>query len=166
MLRTTTLKRGKTEPDLAATETSSLAQAGSDDSGFSDATGASGTASGFTAAFPLLRANLAGDILQEATAEEAERLLAFSLRTSGGCVTTSEACAKIREPKVAAIVQGHLDNALSLYKDRGAWPLVASLKLKAARFHASALLQWSHVTLSLVTDNDRTELQFDGFSLC
>jgi hypothetical protein len=54
-------------------------------------------------------------------------------------VTTAEACSKIREPKVAATVQSHLDSALTFYKDRGAWPLVAALKLKAARFHASAL---------------------------
>jgi hypothetical protein len=53
-------------------------------------------------------------------------------------VTTAEACSKIREPKVAATVQNHLDSALTFYKDRGAWPLVAALKLKAARFHASA----------------------------
>lgn len=74
-----------------------------------------------------------------AVGEEAERLLAYCCRTSGGCVTTAEACSKIREPKVAAIVQSHLDSALTFYKDRGAWPLVAALKLKAARFHASAL---------------------------
>lgn len=55
-------------------------------------------------------------------------------------MTTAEACSKIREPKVAAIVQSHLDSALTFYKDRGAWPLVAALKLKAARFHASATL--------------------------
>ena len=35
-------------------------------------------------------------------------------------------------------VQGHLDAALMLYKERGALPCVAVLKLKAARFQASA----------------------------
>eukprot|EP00892_Ulva_mutabilis_P007561 jgi/Ulvmu1/5177/UM021_0194.1 len=176
--QTTTLKRGKTEPDLAVTESSSLALAGSDDSGFSDTTGASAATSGFTAAFPLLRANLAGDTLQEATAEEAERLLAFSSRTSGGCVTTAEACAKIREPKVAAIVQGHLDNALGLYKERGAWPLVASLKLKAARFHASisvgnwrphvlaVLLSVMHEAANMASIQDQLAAQIDCADVC
>jgi hypothetical protein len=62
-------------------------------------------------------------------------------------VTTAEACSKIREPKVAAAVQSHLDSALTFYKDRGAWPLVAALKLKAARFHASVHSSWSSAGL-------------------
>jgi hypothetical protein len=79
--RTTTLKKSKTaEGEMGGESLSTaLAMPGSDDgSSFSDTTAASSSAaaasgpvqqtpSGFAAALPLLRANLAGEVLQEAT---------------------------------------------------------------------------------------------------
>jgi hypothetical protein len=97
-----------------------------------------------------LRPDMNPDHLREATPADLERLLSFARQTSGGCVSTVDICSKLRDPKVVQEVQNHLDSALMLYKERNAWPCVVLLKLKAARFQASATLATACVVTNTV----------------
>jgi hypothetical protein len=63
----------------------------------------------------------------------------ISRKTSGGCVTSADVVVKLRSRQVVTQVQSHLDSALVLYRERNMWPCIVLLRLKMARFQASAL---------------------------
>lgn len=134
---------GAAPPDATAAPDDSSELATQTSGAAAAATTASAALSNTFSAVAALRTDLNTEHLREASPADLERLLDASKQTSGGCVSSVDVVAKLRAIKVVAEVQSHLDAALVLYRERGAWPCTVLLKLKVARFQASAPRPWA-----------------------